>query len=147
VIVKNTALGYRSTIEELEELVFPDWLLGTKLSRKQRWIIALVLPISKYAIQIQERTRAEGISPTEAAIAIEKFYNKLSMKEGHKRDSPKIPETDAEWNELYKFVDARHEAEQVTLKISLESLKLPKKEKSTGKKEMYGIRIHVFPTQ
>ena len=125
--VENTAyhvvFGFRTSVEDLEKLLYPDWLHDTKLNRMQRLVISLTLGITKYARFLKSRIdEYPDLSVWDVALSIDTFYNKLSIKFGHRQEIP-TPRTPEEWEKIYEFVGARHEHEKNSLKVVLEPFK------------------------
>ena len=42
-VTRETGLGFRTAIDDIEELVYPDWMFDTPLNRKQRLILSHVI--------------------------------------------------------------------------------------------------------
>lgn len=108
--------------EELEKIIFPVFLREANLSRFQKWIVAISLDINDYARFIHEELKSRKISVYEFAFAQSKFYDRLSGKFKHNQDRPEIPVTEEGWLEVYKLLDAHHNFEKESVKLTFTSL-------------------------
>ena len=133
-------MGFRTSIEDLERLLYPDFLFGTKLSRKQKLIIALTLGITRYGRYIRDQIDADPtITVVEVATAIDEFYDKLSLKLGHYQQAT-VPRTEAQWNETFDFVGARYGYQKKSLRLFLQDIdELPK----SGTSRLQGLELGV----
>lgn len=123
-VARDTGLGFRTAIEEVERRIYPDWMFGTRLTRAQRFILSLSLGITKYGRFLREKiSNCPGLSIFDVSKNTEEYYDKLSLKLGHYQEV-KTPTNDAEWNATYDFVGARHYDQQQSLKLVLEPLEM-----------------------
>ncbi|XP_065220970.1 uncharacterized protein LOC135845984 [Planococcus citri] len=123
-IAYESVCRFRSIEEELQNIFFPPILQLANLSRFRKWIIALHFNISPSARALREVLQKSDVGIYDFAYMICELCLKVPTIHSHKQIRSRTPESDEEWDILFKLLEVRREHEKKCVKIIFDSLTL-----------------------